>query len=149
MKKSKGFTLLEILVTLLIMSFGLLGIAGIIVNSFKNNQSSYARTQASWLGNDIIERMRANRVTAETAPSPYNLPMGIAPAGAGVVLTDLSEWRASLAGALPVGTGSVAVNPATQTVTVVIQWDDSHAVSGMAGQQAGLGNQSVTVETRL
>ncbi|MDO8651303.1 MAG: type IV pilus modification protein PilV [Undibacterium sp.] len=142
MKKTKGFTLLEVLVTLVIMSFGLLGIAGIIVNSLKNNQSSYARSQASWLGNDIIERMRANRGTAEIAPSPYNLALGTDPTGAGVAPDDLTQWRTALASTLPSGTGSVVLNAVTNTVTIVVQWDDSHATSGSSVQ-------SITVETRL
>jgi type IV pilus assembly protein PilV len=151
MNKTKGFTLIEVLVTMIIMSFGLLGIAGIIVTSFKNNQSSYARTQATWLANDIIERMRANRGGAESMPlpSPYNLAIGATPAAVGVVSDDLTQWRAALANSLPSGTGSVALDGATFTVRVVVQWDDSRAASGTTGAAFGATNQSVTVETRL
>jgi type IV pilus assembly protein PilV len=148
MQKQKGFSLLEVLITLVIISFGLLGIAGVIVNSLKNNQSSYSRAQASMLANDIIDRMRANRTTAEaTSPSPYNLDIGIAPSGSGVVLNDLTEWRASLATAMPSGTGSVKLIPATKKVTIVVQWNDSRASGN--GATVGLSSQQITVETRL
>ncbi|MFZ3288159.1 MAG: type IV pilus modification protein PilV, partial [Telluria sp.] len=71
MQRQQGFSLIEVLITMLIVSIGLLGIAGIIVTNLKHNQSSYARTQASLLVSDIVDRMRANRAAAETAPSPY------------------------------------------------------------------------------
>ena len=147
MQKQKGFSLLEVLITLVIISFGLLGIAGIIVNSLKNNHSSYSRTQASVLANDIIDRMRANRTTAATSPYPYNLAMTGTPSGSGVVLNDLTEWRASLATAMPSGTGSIALDGTTKKVTIIVQWDDSRASGD--GATVGLGSQRLQVETRL
>jgi type IV pilus assembly protein PilV len=154
MQQQKGFSLIEVLVTMVIISFGLLGIAGVIVNSMRNNQSSYARTQASVLANDIIDRMRANRTTAETAPFAYNLALGAAPAGSGVVLNDLTQWRTSLAAAMPSGTGSVTMASAAQ-VTVVVQWNDARASGdGTApgsgnGTTTGMTAQQVIVQTRL
>ena len=147
MKNQRGFSLLEILITLLIMSFGLLGIAGISINSLKNNQSSYSRTQASILANDIIDRMRANKTKAETSPYSYNLTLTGTPGGSGVVLNDLTEWRSSLATNLPSGTGSVNLDGTTKKVTVVVQWNDSRA----SGDKAtfGLSNQQIKIETRL
>lgn len=146
MKQQKGFSLIEVLVTMVIISFGLLGIAGVIVNALKNNNSSYARTQASVLANDIIDRMRANRKTAETSPFAYNLALGAAPAGSGVVLNDLSQWRAALAAAMPSGTGSVSMADPTK-VTIVIQWNDSRASGDST--TTGMTAQQVIVETRL
>lgn len=154
MQKQNGFSLIEVLVTLVIISLGLLGIAGVIVNGLKNNQSSYARTQASVLANDIIDRMRANRTTAETSPYAYNLALGASPTGSGVVLNDLTQWRASLASAMPSGTGSVTMADATK-VTIVVQWDDSRASSDAPTNRAattttvGRVAQQIKVETRL
>lgn len=143
MRNQKGFSLLEILITLVILSFGLLGIAGIIVNSLKSNQSSYSRTQANWLANDIIDRMRANRSTAEVLPSPYALAMADeAPTDASIPSVDLADWRKALVSALPSGTGSVVVNATSSNVTVVVQWDNSHTVGGAS-------NEKITVESHL
>ncbi len=143
MRKQNGFSMLEVLVTMMIVSFGLLGIAGIIANGLKANSSSYARSQASWFANDIIDSMRANRVTAELPAKPYDLlPTASAPSGTTVASTDLSNWRAALASALPSGTGGVAVDTTTKKVTVIVQWDDSRAAGGVSTQQ-------FTVETRL
>lgn len=143
MLKQNGFTLLEVLVTLVIVSFGLLGIAGVIANSIKVNQSSYARSQASWFANDIIDRMRANRIAAEVDSSPYNLALGASPSGTTIAATDLTQWRTALANTLPAGTGSIVIlDGSSRKVTVIVQWNDQRAVGGLAAQQ-------FTVETRL
>lgn len=55
-----GFTLLEVLVALLILSFGLLGLAALQTFGLRFTHQSYERTQATYLIEDIIERMRAN-----------------------------------------------------------------------------------------
>jgi type IV pilus assembly protein PilV len=168
MQQQKGFSLIEVLVTMVVISFGMLGIAGVIVNSLKNNQSAYARSQASVLANDIIDRMRANRTTAEDASRPYNfnnLTTTETPSGSGVVLNDLTEWSTSLARSMPSGRGSIAID-ATNKVTVIVQWDDSRASTDARGTDAeiqaaradadpdaptkvGKVAQQITVETRL
>ena len=147
MRKNNGFTLLEVLVTLLIMSFALLGIAGILANSIKNDQSAYSRSQAVLLAADIIDRMRANRTTAEIDPSPYALSLALpcvkSPASANAIAqSDLTEWCAALTAALPSGTGSVTRDATSGKVTIVVQWDDSRGAGGVAAQQ-------ITIETRL
>lgn len=111
MRNQNGFTLLEVLVTMLIISLGLLGIAGIIANSLKVNQGAYTRSQASLLSNDIIDRMRANRITAEVDPSPYGLAScADAPATpTTVVQTDIKQWCDAIAATLPFGTGTGSI----------------------------------------
>lgn len=143
MRKQNGFSMLEALVTLLIVSLGLLGIAGIIANSLKVNQGAQARSQASWLANDIIDRMRANRTTAEAGA--YTLAScAAAPAGGSVANDDLSQWCAAVAAELPSGTGSVAL--AVSKVTVTVQWDDSSRLADGAKVD---GSGEIVVETRL
>jgi type IV pilus assembly protein PilV len=55
-----GFTLIEVLVTVVVVSIGLLGLAGLQINGIRANVSSEARSKATLLASDIIERMRAN-----------------------------------------------------------------------------------------
>ena len=59
-----GFTLLEVLVALVILSIGLLGLAGLQAASLRYNHSSYLRSQATLIAYDIVDRMRANRQEA-------------------------------------------------------------------------------------
>ncbi len=59
-KAHTGFTLIEILVTIVIVSVGLLGLAGLQINGLRANMSSETRSKATLLAGDIVERMRAN-----------------------------------------------------------------------------------------
>ena len=144
MRRHRAFTLLEFLITLVIVSFALLGIAGIVSVSLKNDQSAFFRSQAVLLAGDIIDRMRANRPTAEGASSPYSLTLCPVPSSkpAGIPRDDLDQWCDELAAVLPAGTGSVTMVAATRKVTVVVQWDDSRGSGGASAQQ-------MTIETRL
>ena len=59
-KQQSGFSLIEVLVATVIMAIGILGVAGLQVVSLQQNRSSLLRSEALQIGNDIIDRMRAN-----------------------------------------------------------------------------------------
>ncbi|MGB9128630.1 MAG: type IV pilus modification protein PilV [Thiobacillus sp.] len=150
--KQSGFTLLEVLVAVLVLSIGLLGLAGLMATSIRNNQSAYQRTQATWLAYDIVDRMRANRDTA--LASGYNTNLGspaacaAAPVLAGsMAAQDLTGWKTLLACSLPAGDGSVDVE-ADRTVTVTVQWNDSRGIGNETGN-AGKSDQKFQVQTQL
>lgn len=74
----RGFSLLEILVTMLILTIGLLGLAGLQVFAQRSGQEAYQRAQAMVILGDITDRMNTNRAAATcyaiTTPSsgtPY------------------------------------------------------------------------------
>lgn len=145
-RKQSGFTLLEILVAMLILAIGLLGLAGLMTSSMRDNLSASHRTQATWMAYDMIDRMRANRVgaiagsyatamAAAAACSPA-VPTGTVPA------QDIAAWKSQLACVLPAGTGSIAVDTGTREATIVIRWDDSRGTQGTA-------TQTFRVETQL
>jgi type IV pilus assembly protein PilV len=76
---SRGFTMLETLISILILSFGMLGIAGIYVAGVQNNKTASLRTLATQQAYDMADRMRAN-LGGLTVPLPamphYHLPVG-------------------------------------------------------------------------
>ncbi|MHB1175654.1 MAG: type IV pilus modification protein PilV [Sulfuriferula sp.] len=145
--RQQGFTLLEVLVAMVIVSIGLVGLAGLMMTSAKNNQSAFYRSQASWLSYDIIDRMRANRTPAQNGA--YDIALGVAPTGCGsgvAVSDDLCQWNTELQTALPTGKGSIVVSGSVATVTV--SWDDSRGLGRYAnftGNQA----QSISIQTQL
>ena len=125
----RGFTLVEALVALVVLSIGLLGIAGLQITSLKANHGSATRTQAVYLAYDIIDRMRAN--PAKAIAGAYNIAVGATPTAGTVEGDDLIAWQQNIARSLPAGTiqpgGSVVFNAAANTFTVNIIWDDAHA----------------------
>lgn len=130
-----GLTLIEVLISLIILSIGILGLATLQTASLNFNNASAQRTQATVLAYDIADRMRANR--AAVLAGEYDLalpgapPACAAPAAAGTVAAqDLSTWQMAIACRLPLGRGSIATvtNAVTETVdvTLLVEWDDSH-----------------------
>lgn len=139
--RCRGLTLIEVLVSLLILSIGILGLATLQTASLNFNAGASQRTQATVLANDMAERMRGNRQAA--LASAYDIavedptPACAAPSLAGTLAAqDISAWRMALACRLPLGTGSIVRNGNEFTLTVV--WDDSH------GRQAPLQLQFTT-----
>jgi len=60
MKKTNGFTLVEVLVAMIVLALGLLGLAGLQTLSIRNNMNAYQRGQAIQLIYDMTDRIRAN-----------------------------------------------------------------------------------------
>jgi type IV pilus assembly protein PilV len=77
-KRISGFSLIEVLVALVILSVGTLGIAAMMAVSLKNKNNAYSRAQASDLAYTILDRMRANRATA--MQHGYDITLGAAAA---------------------------------------------------------------------
>lgn len=127
-QNQRGVSLIEILVSIVIVCFGLLGVAGLLTTGLKSTQSSQIRTQASFLAYDMADRMRANRQVAlngeyVTATSASNA----------TAVADKADWNTAV-GTLPGGVGTVAMNNTT-FFTITIQWDDSKVTGGSATQQ--------------
>lgn len=118
-----GFTLLEVLVSIIILSIGLLGMAGLLTVSLKSNNTANYRSQATMLADDIMDRMRANLTHARN--SAFDVTIGGACTGGGqaIVDWDCEEWKAMIAQSLPSGDASIVVD-LNGNVAIVIQWDD-------------------------
>jgi type IV pilus assembly protein PilV len=132
-RAQRGFTLIEVLITVIVLAIGLLGLAGLQLNGLRFTHSAYQTSQATIAAYDIIDRMRVNRPAAEGGD--YDIALGATPAaanctGAGancapgtLADADLSEWKQSVAALLPSGDGAVQRNGSAFVVT--IRWDDS------------------------
>jgi len=75
---SRGFTLLEVLITLIILMFGLLGLAGLMAKGQRASFEAFQRQQALSFASDIAERMRSNRGLAAdyATAAPLATPVG-------------------------------------------------------------------------
>jgi type IV pilus assembly protein PilV len=143
----KGASLIEILIAVLILSFGLLGMAALQTRALQGNQSSLQRSQAIMLNNSILDAMRIDRENAKGGSYALSSVCGPAGVGSGTTLAanNLRDWltaaRDNMAGsdASPV-CGSITCN-ISYVCTVTLRWDDSKA--------GGLSNQSVTVSAKI
>jgi type IV pilus assembly protein PilV len=123
-----GFTLLEVLVAVLVLSFGLLGIAGLLLSTMQNNTVAAQRTTATFLAQDISDRIRQNinatkpfEGDANNTPKPvfylhsvgtnFNcygaVPTGQCADYGKVAERDLFVWNALIRNSLPGGEGVI------------------------------------------
>ena len=130
-----GFTLLEILVAIVVLSIGLLGLAGLQALSLNNNQLAYYRSIASQQAYDMADRIRANLVGA-AAGNYNNLTTGL-PGGnpdcftaacsvANIAIFDHRQWNTMNARLLPTGNGTVAGAGGAFVITVM--WTEKGTV---------------------
>ncbi|MFO0523468.1 MAG: type IV pilus modification protein PilV [bacterium] len=76
--RARGFTMIEILVSLTLIAVGLLGLAQLIVKGQRASFEAYQRQQAIALANDMLEKIKANRARAAdyVAAAPVATPLG-------------------------------------------------------------------------
>ena len=134
--KQSGFSLIEVMVTAVILSASLLGIAQLQTTSIKNSQDSYLRSAANTLAYEIVDRMRANKTIASTTTN-YAITIGSTVTASNCETTDCTPaqlavydkeaWKYLLANNLPGGDGAVAVSvgPTGAEVSVTVQWKDN------------------------
>ena len=127
----RGFTLVEALVALVVLSIGLLGIAALYLDSLRAGRDALLRTQALNLASDLADRVRANRMgeasyailAAETAVAVAACKTTVGCTPADLALTDLAEWKNSINQLLPNGTGEVRFIAAIPNrYEIVITW---------------------------
>lgn len=158
--KQTGFTLIEVLATVLIMAIGALGVASLQLAGLKYTSGSYARTQAVILADDMANRLKSNRAAALELDvdgdigndSPYLIPAFASESVVGMnCLTDecngeqlaaydLNTWLAEVARVLPSGQGLLTFVDAPNSVgvnqrqfNIGIQW---RQVAGSSDQES-------------
>ncbi|HEX2830874.1 MAG TPA: type IV pilus modification protein PilV [Burkholderiales bacterium] len=116
----RGFTMLEVLISIVVIAFGMLGIAGLQAYALKNSQGASLRSVATVLASDMIDRMKGNpsgasfdmyvdssgKEVTEAANSSCTSSAGC-PDPAILAKNDLFEWHALVASSLPKGIGMV------------------------------------------
>lgn len=135
-RHSRGFSLVEVLIALIIMSIGMLGIAGLYVQSMQAGRTSMLRHHAVNLASDIADRIRANpsagaAYIASVGADNNCVALGTNCSVAQMAAHDIMLWQAQAAQFLPAmgdGTQQVivaydaAASPPTYTITV--RWDE-------------------------
>ena len=101
--RERGVSLIEVLVTLLVLAFGLLGVAGLQAKMSLAEMESYQRSQALAALSEMTERMSANGTQATSYLNQGTLGTGTAQASctglAAGPARDICEWNNSLKGA--------------------------------------------------
>lgn len=126
-RRQRGFTLIEVLVTVVLISVGLLSIASLQLTTLRSNQEAYVRSQASVLAGDILDRIRANPQAFQL--NQYNVAFNVIPTDITTrVGDDLDKWQKAIDAALPGAdadkAGKIERLAGTNIVTITIQWSE-------------------------
>lgn len=147
-RRQSGVSLIEVLVSTLILAIGLVGVAGMQALALHNNQEAQMRSHASALAYDLADRMRNNvaaanagmydPATASTVSTCYT-PSGCAMGD--MARDDMQRWLTNVAATLPMGAGFVCIdstpddgadasNPQCDgngtLYTIKVWWDNDH-----------------------
>jgi type IV pilus assembly protein PilV len=132
-KGHQGMTLLEVLIAVIILSVGLLGVAGLQTTNLRNSQSAHQKTMAVLLASGMAERIRANRVLALTGSFALSKTCSSLSSTGSIQQLEQKNWideiRSSL-GSVATTCGEVTYNAGTRTYIVTVYWDDSKALGG-------------------
>jgi type IV pilus assembly protein PilV len=126
-RRASGFTLIEVLVAVLVLSIGLLGLASLQATSLRFNTDSSAQTLATYLANDMADRMRANVNQAPNYPNqgaqadPTCYSGGCSPTQ--MAGNDIAEWTNALVQNLPAGQGTITA-AGGGVYTIRVMWDE-------------------------
>lgn len=145
-QRVKGFTLIEVLISVLIMSVGVLGATGLQLRGLDANRNAFYRTEATQLASDMSSRIRINSATT------YAVSLGATPTlstncrtatctPAQMAAFDIAQWLCSVSstngtttypacetlaitGSLPSGQASINLPSGTTEYSVLVRWTD-------------------------
>ncbi len=143
-RHTRGFSLVEVLVALIIMSVGMLGIASLYVQSMQAGRTSLFRHNAVTLAGDVADRIRANPTAGAAysgAGADFNcIAQGTNCSAPQMAAQDVLVWSNQAANSLPDGAVDIlfdnAVAPPTYQITV--RWNEPE----------GAQNYTVTIPVR-
>ncbi|MDQ3197315.1 MAG: type IV pilus modification protein PilV [Pseudomonadota bacterium] len=168
-RASAGFSMIEVLITLVILMFGLLGISGLQARAQQAEFESYQRAQALVLLNDMADRINRNRETTPcydittSSGTPYLGSSATATAACSgygsaatqrLAINDLTEWNNLLTGTAEVSGGNnigamtgargcVTRDPATNSYAIAVAWQgiaETSAPAALAGATTATSN---------
>lgn len=146
LSRQRGFTLIEVMIAILVLAFGLLGYALLQTTSVRMSQSSNYRTQATNLASEILDQMRINRLSAADYAAQATFAAGsrtgapCEPKANTQNVAAMSElWKCQVVRALGDSAGATVVYADGQA-TVRLQWGE---------RDVSRSTTSITVVTRL
>lgn len=162
----RGFSMLEVLISIVIILIGVLGVAGIQLLSMKNTDWARYQSQAAILGESIVDAIQINPMywsngntnvavngaAITGAALNYSNCSGTACSPTQQAGFDISNWGQSLANTLPTGTGNVTCSAAPVICTITINWTVTQpgifATNNMGGGAATVQN-AVSYQTMV
>jgi type IV pilus assembly protein PilV len=161
LRPSLGFSLIEVLISLSILAAGLLGMTALQNEALQFNQAAFTDSQAQFLINDMVERIRANRgnntyaigFTEDTPTASVNCATTSCSSNE-MATWDIAQWRAMVEATvasdgvtyLPSGESQILFNATTQTYIISVRYDWSQLGEAELNND---GKRTISVTTRI
>ena len=153
--KQVGFSLIEVMVTLVILSFGLLGVSGLLVKGISNTSASESVAKANLLMAGMADRIRANSAVAKIPSNQYlreykaDMPTS---SSSSIAQSDVNGWLKSLEAQLPQGDGEITLDGST--LIIGVRWSNCLGTLSKSEQKIckdapASAFKSITYELRL
>jgi type IV pilus assembly protein PilV len=128
-QRNQGYSLIEILVSIVVISVGLLGMATLQTRGIRFSQDAYLRSIASSQAYEMLDRMRANPDGVSNGSYDFSggMPSSAPSCAASTcssndsALRDGFQWNQNIAALLPSGQGAISLAGGNYTIT--ISWD--------------------------
>jgi type IV pilus assembly protein PilV len=131
----RGFSMLEVLISILLLAVGAIGAAGMQLAALKDSGSAESRYRAASIASGMVDTLRANRNLAINGSIVFESDLAAGNC-VGTETAPIKKFLNQIDCELPGGRGSVVINPATDRAIVTVQWDDTRAsTTGSATQQ--------------
>jgi len=141
-RRQAGFSMIEVLISLVLIAVAMFGHAGLQLNAMKFAKGGATRMQAVFLSNELAERMEANKAgslagnyvvaSVTSTPSTAGADCMAGPCDAATLASyDLSEWTNRVATALPSSSWQITVAPGNpSTYTILVNWENRRVNAG-------------------
>ncbi|MBN4075379.1 MAG: type IV pilus modification protein PilV [SAR86 cluster bacterium] len=158
---SPGFSLIEVLISLSILAAGLLGMTALQNEALQFNQAAFTDSQAQFLINDMVERIRANRGNntyaigfIENTPTASVNCEATTCTSNQMATWDIAQWRALVESTvasdgvtyLPSGESQILFNTTSQTYIVSVRYDWNQLGESELNND---GRRTISVTTRI
>jgi type IV pilus assembly protein PilV len=146
-QRQRGFSLLEVLISIVIMTFGLLGISGLMVKGISNSTGSDLASRASQSSGLIMDAMRANTLQLSSYDTRFATNATTYASPTSTAESDLFQWKTAVE-RLPGGQGDIKCNPTSFVCTVSVLYRNCMGTLSQNEISACASNTTTTSNSR-
>jgi type IV pilus assembly protein PilV len=142
-RASAGFSLIEVMISVLVLALGMLGIAALQATALRNSQNAFERSQGVMQTYSILDAMRANRPAAIIGQ--YDLPSWTCepPDPDSLAMSDLGDWISSMQASLS-ASACGKIECSSENCLIEVRWDERGT-----GDEPAVQEYTVQTRTRL
>ncbi len=150
--RQKGFSMIEILISILVLSVGMIGLAMLQTTGVRYSNDAYLKSLAHAYAYEMLDRMRANPEAMDDGV--YNFSGGMPSTVPGCstctpaenAVRDAYDWNTNIANTFPSGSGSITLAGGRYVITIAYDRRNNDAPSPVCGNDPLINLTCISVE---